>query len=609
MITFQELTLSAFRSFRRPATFKFPLAPGLYFLGGRNEIEPHLSPNACGKSSLFDGLRWVLYGATARGAKAGDIAHWQGGKTGGRLKFKKDETAYTLIRRWRPNTLTLNGRNVTQSEIDDLMGMNADTFMGACFMGQFNRFFFDLGPAEKQAVFVESLGLGEWETYSRKAADKTKAETATATSLNEKSANLKGQLSALRAELIRERELEKESVARFLAERAAAFRQLAGAKAHLAECLKKQAAAQKQYDFQKHLIDEKRKGLEDFATAEREVEKVLQRREFQLSQTVENLKRAEKELAELTVSAVCPVCRRPMPENQLKKERAGVQAAVAALKAKAIGEQTEYDNAKARLDKIIQRNNAYRETTKSVGELEKYVTALRIDTANAARAGETVKQLTALLEKQQGDNPHTQRIAAIVAKGKALQRQLKETETALCAAQARALAFEFWVKEFKAVRLWLIDEALQQLTIEVNNYLPELGLYGWEISFAVERQTAAGGVSRGFNVFIQSPQSGKPVRWENWCGGETQRLRIAGAKGLSNLLRARAKETTNIEIWDEPTAHINAAGVDMLPAFFAERAKAEGRVIWWVDHRTVDSGEFTASVTVVKDKNGSRIED
>src|SRR5690242_15554649 len=116
MITFQELTLSAFRSFRRPAVFRFPQAPGLYFLGGKNLAEPALSPNACGKSSLFDALRWALYGATARGAKAGDVANWQGGKTAVRLRFRKGDTAHTLTRQWRPNRLTLDGRNVTQAE-------------------------------------------------------------------------------------------------------------------------------------------------------------------------------------------------------------------------------------------------------------------------------------------------------------------------------------------------------------------------------------------------------------------------------------------------------------------------------------------------------------
>ena len=69
----------------------------------------------------------------------------------------------------------------------------------------------------------------------------------------------------------------------------------------------------------------------------------------------------------------------------------------------------------------------------------------------------------------------------------------------------------------------------------------------WRIEFDVERETKAGGISKGFVVFVHPSDKADPVRFEAYSGGETQRLRMAGDLGLANLIMERAGLTNTLE--------------------------------------------------------------
>ena len=166
----------------------------------------------------------------------------------------------------------------------------------------------------------------------------------------------------------------------------------------------------------------------------------------------------------------------------------------------------------------------------------------------------------------------------------------------------------FWVKGFKDVRLYVIEEVLAELELTTNAALEEVGLVGWKVEYSIEKETKSGTIQRGLNVIIHSPATKTPVRWECWSGGEGQRLRIVGALALSQVLLNYAGIETNLEVLDEPTQHLSAEGVRDCCDFLAARAKQLGRQCWYVDHQSVESTRFASVVTVVKDKRGARIE-
>src|SRR5258707_2034718 len=106
----------------------------------------------------------------------------------------------------------------------------------------------------------------------------------------------------------------------------------------------------------------------------------------------------------------------------------------------------------------------------------------------------------------------------------------------------------------------------------------------WQISFDVERESKSGGITKGFVVFVKSPANTEPVRWENWSGGETQRLQLAAALGLANLIMQQNGLDNTIEFYDEPSTHLSAEGMIGLADMLHERAISEQKRIWIVDH-------------------------
>ncbi len=172
---------------------------------------------------------------------------------------------------------------------------------------------------------------------------------------------------------------------------------------------------------------------------------------------------------------------------------------------------------------------------------------------------------------------------------------------------AEHAAVNYWVAGFKRVRLFIVEAALAQLELEVNNNLAGLGLGTWRVSFDVERENKSGGLTKGFTTFVHPPGAEEPVRFEAYSGGEVQRLRLAGSLGLANLIMERTGLNSRVEFYDEPSAHLSTEGLLDLADVLHERAISLERKCWIIDHRIIDFAGFADTFTAVKDVNGSRL--
>jgi energy-coupling factor transporter ATP-binding protein EcfA2 len=101
----------------------------------------------------------------------------------------------------------------------------------------------------------------------------------------------------------------------------------------------------------------------------------------------------------------------------------------------------------------------------------------------------------------------------------------------------------------------------------------------------------------------------RTVPFDVWSGGEGQRLRLAGTLGLIDFIENYNNVAFDIEVYDEPTTWLSNVGISNLLEALAERAEVLNRRILVVDHRDLASmGEFTNTVNVIKDDNGTHIE-
>jgi DNA repair exonuclease SbcCD ATPase subunit len=161
------------------------------------------------------------------------------------------------------------------------------------------------------------------------------------------------------------------------------------------------------------------------------------------------------------------------------------------------------------------------------------------------------------------------------------------------------------VKGFKQVRLYLLQEVLEELQGVTQTLLPQIGLDDWLCEFAMERETQAGKVSPGLNVNIFKPGSDVQVKWESWSGGEGQRLRLIGAIALSQVLLRRAGVECDMLILDEPTRHLSPEGVAETIDFLIDLG-VDHQVLY-VDHQAIESRRFASTLIVRRDENGAKI--
>lgn len=600
----REILVTNFRSFGS-GTHRLSLGtePGVYFLTGENREEPALGSNGSGKSSVWEALCWGVYGKTSRNLKAGDVNTW-----GSDPKSQTQVTVVTargrISRTWRPNTLHIDGEDATQEQVEQLVGLTHHQFLHAVFVAQFAPMFLDLPHQMQTDLFGEILQLEGWEKLSAAAKTKAAAIESDLTSANVEARVLQRQIEELEATSF-EKEIERwederqdELVAlrrkrRDVVTRLSTMRPVKTDVKELREELREVVGEEREQTTYRYDAIQSKGAIEKKAT-----------------KVAAALELAEQQYALITKSDICPMCRQPIFERHVKDERARLESLIKAYEDEIISLAQQVEGFQNTIDAAESRLEEIREVKDSLG---KKIAVLNDRKESADRARSEQESLLATYEKsiaavESEKNPH--RILAVSAKRKLQSARLKlrDEEDRAAALTTRLQRVGYWKKGFMDVRLFLISEALQQLEIEVNSALLELGLDGWRVEFDVDRMTKGGSVRKGFAVTVHSPHNSEPVPWEAWSGGESQRLRIAATMGLSSLINSALGTESDLEVWDEPSTWLSEQGIEDLLESLHSRAMALGKRVWVVDHRTLAFGGFRGSATVVKEpEKGSRI--
>ena len=315
-----------------------------------------------------------------------------------------------------------------------------------------------------------------------------------------------------------------------------------------------------------------------------------------------------KKLSEL--GATCPTCLQTVNATHLKAEKVKLKGQIDTTK---LGLEA-YEG---RISKLAEERTAIAKASSARHEELAAVTQNKVDFATRVTVLQgkieynvlEQEQLEASIKQEQKrENPYTKLLADKLTALADLKAKRTECRSTIASLSEDHAAVSYWVQGFKRVRLFLVEETLRQLELEVNNNLASLGLLDWSIEFDVERENQSGGITKGFVMFVRCPEWKEPVQFEEWSGGETQRLRLAGDLGLSNLIMERAGLAGMIEFFDEPSKHMSPQGLLDLAETLHQRALATGKRIWLVDHHLIDFGDFAGVLTVIKDDKGSRIE-
>lgn len=594
-----KLHLKSFGSFI-DHEFELPERPGLYFMRGDNRAEPRLGANGAGKSTVWSAIYWLLYGKTPKGLRAGDAANWDSKSSLVELFLSIKGVPHRAHRSWSPNLWRLTDMDTgemwdlgadSQNQLLAHAGLTSQGFLNCVLMSQKEPMFLDLKPEAKTSLFSEVLNLERYLALSAEAGNRAKSFDNKARGLESVVASLQASLSAKQGE---SSSLLKKELDRWEQDRQEAVRlckQLVQRAEDSLHSLDKQIAE----------LNDREPKTEPLFRKRQEAQRALSKAADTFAEVQAEWRLLDAAERQLEGKKKCPTCGQGLLGSKERDQQLDHLEKLDKLL-----DQT--DEAKLRAEQELERvDRQWRQLQQEVAEHNAKHRYLKEKRREVERDRDSA--MLQLTREQGATNPYLVRIEQHNTSIRQLQAELQEAEAQLNDAQVDELRNSYWIRGFKDLRLQEIANALSELELEANNCLSQLGLSNWELRFDVDRETKGGSVQRGFAVTVLSPHNSRPVPWEAWSGGEAQRLRIACNMGLANLIRSRTACGLNLEVWDEPTAGLTQQGITDLLDALSERAQAEQRPIWVVDHHSLGYGGFEATCTVIKEKGtGSRIE-
>lgn len=576
MFNIVSVELFNFKTFRGEHSVEFPKRSGLYALTGDNQANPRLGANGTGKSTLLDAIYWCLYGKTTRGLKASDIITWNEKTTWVKVGLKVGPNTFTVERRQNPNSLCIideQAHTMDQATLEKALRLGPEAFMYSIMLPQFGESFFDLTPTGKLALLSSILDLDYWVQRSKEAGELATQVMADKQKVEQEVAKSEGRQQAVQHDIID------------LRTRADQF-----------EGEKDEGVAKLNVDLmtlEGEVIGIARE-IKDLEAVSQQASKRLQKAQKVKEQHADYVHRyvgLEAKLEDLSgIKATCPTCLQPVSVSHLVGERKVIEKQLEGVKHLLASLKGLEDVP------VLERNKADFERTLATAE-RKHGGMLERITGLKARIAIERKRANPYSHIAQEKSEALTTIQALLAKQRRQVTALGEEHASV----------SFWVGGFKRVRLFIVEETLRQLEVEVNNNLTSLGMLDWRVEFDVERENKSGTVTKGFVVLVHSPDHDKPVPLEAWSGGETQRLRLAGDLGMANLIMERAGLTGKIEFYDEPSNHLSDEGLRDLAETLHDRALELKKRIWLVDHRLMDH-PFTGTLLAVKGQNGSHLE-
>lgn len=606
-LEFQTLAIENFRCFNAKQTFNLSPSPGLWFLRGRNAVEPTLGSNGSGKSSLMEALLWIITGRTSKGLRNTDIKPWVGkGTPKGELSFLIDDDPVLLTRTATTNGLSINGKEVGPEEGLDLLNASLELLLNTTFFAQGQPLFFDRTPKEKMQLFSEVLKYERWEDRSILASEKVRelerleaqieGELSVSQELIGKFEDTLEKMKARAQEWVDERERKEASLSQDIK---TLEKQLENTEVQL-------GSIELEHDAAWLKLREMRGDVKSLEKAMEGAQAARQADEAELSSFQRDLQRLTKELKELGETDSCPICKQPVSGTSFGAHKEELRREIAELSRKikrGIPKMiiVEHENAAVAL------SNFRGELSSIERETDNLQSRLNLVKPNAERLRTELNGLkNSKQEREREENPYTEQLQALRKQKRTQEASVEALEEDIGKARRQIERTRFWIKGFKDVALFLIEEVLQEFEAVTNSLLTEVGLVGWQVKYDVEKETKSGTIQRGINVMILSPDGAKgAVKWEAWSGGEGQRLRLVGALALSDVLLRHAGLSTNLEILDEPTQHLSPAGVSDLCNYLADRAKTTGKTCWLIDHTARESQGMIGVVVVTKTEKGS----
>jgi DNA repair exonuclease SbcCD ATPase subunit len=510
----------------------------------------------------------------------------------------------------------LDGRKAEQAEITQLLGFGPALFRHAVVFGQESLERFaraEQGAAMRMLDEIQGVSFREaldrakaWRDEWQRKANALVADATVLTARQAMAARQAGELEAARASFDRDRRAVVEELHRQLGDAEIA---VGAAETALAETRRRIQEAKR--------LKEKLARLDELRAELDSITKEVDRLAFVRDRERDAAKSGAEALSALLGRGKCPTCRQSF-------EGAGGKAVRQAFRADLEAAQKRVRDAENALVAPQERSRKkaaeIERHLKALGKLTQEQLALAARDADdrlvdwaaeaLARARQETARLAEKVVSEQGqtwdgqaalDAAARDRDEAAVALAENAREQTK--------AAATVRAAEYWVEAFgdRGLRSLLFDSVAGFLNERTAHHLAVLAAGEAAVEMSALKPLKGGTVREGLTT---------AVRWDWGAGtyagnssGQGGRVDLAQFMAIQDLAEQRSARPFPLRVFDEPEAHFDARGKEILAGWIAREARRRGTAfVTTHDADLLGALEPDREWVVVLDRDGARVE-
>lgn len=610
---------------------------GLILIEGVNKTNDSFDSNGSSKSTLVSSITYALYGKTEKGLKADDVVNkYEKKNTSVILSFNIGEDNYR-VERYRKHKefknkvklfcndkeITGSTNDVTDKQIQDLFGIDFNTYVNAIIYGQGDIPMFSQATDKGKKEILESIT--KVEVY-KKAQDVAK----------EKVKEVEEQQNKEQQEIEKlgyQKELKQEQFDKEVSK----YNQVMEQKKQEEETFKQR---QEEYNNKVKELDEQINTLkqnipeientefifsDNYNKAKEGIELIKNNindklmpvwNQEELSERVvdQEIRSIQYKINQLDTNDHCPVCGSPIDNSHKVKEKENMETQISQ-------EQEKLKQHKENKQKIEDKK---RELETKINQLEQMMKEEDLQKQNHDREiqkqyqqqQEVYNNISQLENSKSGLQKPTLNDYSYIEKPdeKLYKKEQNDIDKAIDKHKDKVVQLETKKNKYsnavdafgnKGIRSVVLDFITPFLNERANEYLQTLSGSDIEIEFQTQVKNSKGELKDKFDVIVKNSNGGESYKANS--AGEQKRIDLSISFAIQDLIMSKDDISTNIALYDECFDGLDTIGCENVVKLLKDRLKTVS-TIFVITHSESLKPLFENVITMVKEDGVSRLE-
>ncbi|QLF86858.1 exonuclease [Staphylococcus phage PG-2021_1] len=610
---------------------------GLILIEGVNKTNDSFDSNGSSKSTLVSSITYALYGKTEKGLKADDVVNkYEKKNTSVILSFNIGEDNYR-VERYRKHKefknkvklfcndkeITGSTNDVTDKQIQDLFGIDFNTYVNAIIYGQGDIPMFSQATDKGKKEILESIT--KVEVY-KKAQDVAK----------EKVKEVEEQQNKEQQEIEKlgyQKELKQEQFDKEVSK----YNQVMEQKKQEEETFKQR---QEEYNNKVKELDEQINTLkqnipeientefifsDNYNKAKEGIELIKNNindklmpvwNQEELSERVvdQEIRSIQSKINQLDTNDHCPVCGSPIDNSHKVKEKENMETQISQ-------EQEKLKQHKENKQKIADKK---RELETKINQLEQMMKEEDLQKQNHDREiqkqyqqqQEVYNNISQLENSKSGLQKPTLNDYSYIEKPdeKLYKKEQNDIDKAIDKHKDKVVQLETKKNKYsnavdafgnKGIRSVVLDFITPFLNERANEYLQTLSGSDIEIEFQTQVKNSKGELKDKFDVIVKNSNGGESYKANS--AGEQKRIDLSISFAIQDLIMSKDDISTNIALYDECFDGLDTIGCENVVKLLKDRLKTVS-TIFVITHSESLKPLFENVITMVKEDGVSRLE-